>query len=426
MSSRLALATLLAAAAACLLAASPASASHAARYGVQDDAWLLYGPGTLDGRLDTLRQLGVGVVRLTLRWDRVAPTRPANPRDPDDPAYRWNAYDLALRGLHDRGIPALVTLYGAPRWANGGGAPNRLPRSGFGNFAYAAAKRFPWVHLWTVWNEPNGRTFSNPVSPRLYVRRLLNPAYALLHRASRANEVAGGVTSPRRSPSGISPLAFMQGMRAAHARLDAYAHNPYPGSSRETPFRDPCTLCSSLTMARLPELRAEVTRLFGAKPIWLTEYGYQTNPPDRLFGVSRALQAAYLGQAALRVWQQPGVTMLVHFLIRDEAALGGWQSGLLDAHGSPKPALRAFALPLAEVSRRGSRVVVWGQVRPGSGRRLYVLQRWTGRKWTHVGSAARTGTSGTFLRTIHGRPGERLRIWSSAYAKRTGGQLRLS
>ena len=61
-------------------------------------------------------------------------------------------------------------------------------------------------------------------------------------------------------------------------------------------------------MATLPEIRADVTRYFGAKPLWLTEYGYQTNPPDRLLGVSYALQAKYLGEAALRVWKQPGVT----------------------------------------------------------------------------------------------------------------------
>ena len=91
---------------------------------------------------------------------------------------------------------------------------------------------FPWVHLWTVWNEPNGRTFSIPVSPRAYVRQLLNPAYASLHQASSANVVAGGVTSPRKTASGMSPLAFMEGMKAAGARLDAYAQNPYPISRR--------------------------------------------------------------------------------------------------------------------------------------------------------------------------------------------------
>src|SRR5207248_2702577 len=214
------------------------------------DAWLRSGPGTLAERVTTLHGLGVGVVRFTLRWDAVAPKKPASQRDPQDSAYRWGVYGEVLDELHAEGLPVLVTLWGSPRWANGGGSPSRLPRLGLGSFAAAAAARFPWVRLWTVWNEPNSRTFSTPVSPSLYVRRALNPAYAALKAASRANQVGGGVTSPRATPSGMSPLAFMRGMRAAHARLDAYAQNPYPVSRGETPFRGSCAAC--FTMASLP------------------------------------------------------------------------------------------------------------------------------------------------------------------------------
>jgi len=213
-------------------AASPALASHDAQFGVQDDAWLMYGPGTLDQRLGTLDTLGVKVMRFTLRWDQIAAKKPLNQRNPNDANYNWGAFEETLAGLHQHGIAALVTLYGSPKWANGGHAPNYLPKAGFGNFAYAAAKEFPWVHMWTVWNEPNLGTFSRPVSSSLYVKQLLNPAWSNLHLASKANKVAGGVTSPRRTSSGISPLTFMQGMAAAHAHLDAYAQNPYPGSPR--------------------------------------------------------------------------------------------------------------------------------------------------------------------------------------------------
>jgi len=242
-----------------LLFAAPAGASPNARYGIMDDAWLLNGPGTLPERVATLDDLGVRLVRFTLRWDRIAPTRPADARDADDPAYRWGQYATVLEGLHEQGISALVTLYGSPRWANGGHLPGWLPRSGFGNFAYAAAKRFPWVHMWTAWNEPNGRTFAVPVSPRLYVQRVLNPAYAALHEASSANRVAGGVTSPRQTPTGMAPLEFLQGMSDAHAHLDAYAHNPYPTSRGETPDHSTCYRCTDLTMAKLPAIRAAVT-----------------------------------------------------------------------------------------------------------------------------------------------------------------------
>lgn len=396
-----------------LLAAVPAHAAPNARFGIQDDAWLLDGPGTLTQRLATLHALGVGVVRFTLRWDQVAARRPANPRDPEDPAYAWARFDAVLQGLHALAIPALVTLWGTPGWANGGRPPNWLPATnGFADFAYAAATRYPWVHMWTVWNEPNGRDFSVPVSPSLYVQRLLNPAYASLHAANAANVVAGGVTSPRQAPSGMSPLAFMQGMHAAHAKLDAYAQNPYAVDLGETPSRTPCPACSPLTMAKLPTIRADVTQLFGPKPLWLTEYGYQTNPPDRLLGVSWAAQAAYVGQAALRVWEQPGATVLIQFLVKDEPSLGGWQSGLLTVRGTPKPSLHAFSLPLAEVARRGAHAVLWGQVRPGFGDRPYVLQRLSRGRWVALGGAARTGPGGTFLRTVTAAPGTKLRLWS--------------
>ena len=122
-------------------------------------------------------------------------------------------------------------------------------------------------------------------------------------------------------------------------------------------------------MASLPTIRSDVTRYFGAKPLWLTEYGNQTNPPDRLLGVSYAKQAAYVGEAALRVWQQPGVTVLIQFLVRDEPSLGGWQSGLFTARGAAKPSYHAFALPLAQVSRHGGRAVALGSGASGLGSR---------------------------------------------------------
>jgi hypothetical protein len=401
--------------AATLVADGSAAASRYARFGIQDDAWLLYGAGTMAERANTLDRLGVQIVRLTIRWDQVASTKPADARDPYDPAYEWGAYGTTLDALHARSIPVIVTLWGSPRWANGGHPANWLPRAGLGNFAFAAAKRFPWVRKWTVWNEPNSRLFANPVSPLLYTRRLLNPTYALLHRADRENKVAGGVTSPRRTPSGMSPLAFMQGLHRYHARLDAYAQNPYPSSPRETPFSTPCSWCTAFTLARLPQIRAQVTRLFGrATPLWLTEYGYQTDPPDRLAGVTPALQARYVGEAALRVWEQPGVTVLIHFLVRDEPSLGGWQSGFYTTAGARKPAARAFSLPLAERSRTGRRVVLWGQIRPGAGRRAYQLQRAVGSRWVAVGGFRPTDRTGTFVRVVRASRGNRFRVRSRA------------
>ena len=87
----------------------------------------------------------------------------------------------------------------------------------------------------------------------------------------------------------------------------------------------------------------EVTRLYGNKRLWITEYGYQTNPPDRLFGVTFAKQALYLRQAYAIAKKNPRVDMFLWFLLRDEQRYDGWQSGLLTASGAKKPSYAAFA-----------------------------------------------------------------------------------
>jgi beta-glucosidase/6-phospho-beta-glucosidase/beta-galactosidase len=147
-------------------AAGSAEASPSIRYGIEDDAWLLYGPGTLDSRLTELDRLGVDIVRFSLRWDQIAQKRPSTARDPDDPAYAWSDDDLLLKGLRRHGIAAVVTLVGTPSWANGGRSANWEPRSAtsFANFAFAAARRYSWVHDWSIWNEPNQPAWLRPTS----------------------------------------------------------------------------------------------------------------------------------------------------------------------------------------------------------------------------------------------------------------------
>jgi hypothetical protein len=245
------------------------------------------------------------------------------------------------------------------------------------------------------------------------VTRLLNPAYAAIHRANKRAIVAGGVTAPRGNTGGVGPLAWIRGMKAAHARLDAYAHHPYPARpTAETPFTGGCPTCDTISMANLPRLLEEVRRDFGNKPVWLTEYAYQTNPPDHWLGVSPALQASYIGQAALRVYEQPGVTMLIHFLLRDEPDIARFQSGLFTLTGVAKPAASAFPFPLAQVSRSGSRVTIWGQVRPRRGAQAYRLQVNVGGRWTWSGGTATTNSLGFLSRAVVAKRGSLIRIWS--------------
>ena len=253
---------LLATAAVALLATATASASPSIRFGVQDDAYLST-EASLEPDLLTLDQLGVGLVRYMVNWRQVAPTKPRHPANPGDKAYDWTAVDATLGALHARGITVLATLVRTPAWANGELAQNAAPtgRYALAHFAMAVAKRYPWLRLWEIWNEPNLQSFLKPNSPQLYVQRLLNPADAALHLLNPANRVAGGATSPRSTSSGLSPVAFMRGMSAAHARLDAYSHHPYAVTPGETPFgfaRGVCRYCTGvLTMANLEKLIRE-------------------------------------------------------------------------------------------------------------------------------------------------------------------------
>ncbi|MGB2952025.1 MAG: hypothetical protein WBB74_01385 [Gaiellaceae bacterium] len=402
-----------------LVVPSTSSASPFIQYGVQDDAYLGSGP-SVETKLETLDRLGVKLVRYTLNWREVARHKPARAMNPKDPAYDWAQADAILNGLRKHRITVLVTLYGAPAWANGDHAQNFIPlsKSALADFAYAAAKRYTWVTMWEVWNEPNLRRFLRPNSPSLYVQRLLNPTFAALHSLRRSNRVAGGATSPRPTPSGMSPVAFMRGMRAAHAHLDAYAHHPYPVTRLETPWGfapGTCKYCTGvLTMANLPVLLREVKRDFGPKRVWLTEYGYQTNPPDRTIGVSYSAQAQYVSQGALRALEAPYVDVLIHFLIQDEPAVGRWQSGFLTRLGVIKPAFYAFMLPIAQLSRRGTRAVLWGQVRPRRGLRRYELERFQDGGWVSVGGVRYTNSRGSYLRTVKAARGARFRIYSPA------------
>ena len=153
--------------------------------------------------------------------------------------------------------------------------------------------------------------------------------------------------------------------------------------------------------------------------IWLTELGYQTNPPDRVLGVTWARQARFVAEAQRRAYQASGVDLLVQYLVRDEPTLGAWQSGLETVAGRRKPSMLSFSLPLVQIARNGPATTVWGQVRPGTGERAYVLQRRATAGWVprrlrraddgqgvlHAGRAGRPRSAAPALRSGDG-PGE--------------------
>jgi hypothetical protein len=359
--------------------AQPAESSRYLRIGIYDEAQTLYGP--IPQTFSLLGQLHVQEIRENLYWGGpfgVAVKRPAKPRDPSDPAYHWTLYDRTVQYAQQYGIKVLFSIYATPTWESGNTSKNIAPKNpnDLRDFAYAAAQRYsgtfadengqvlPAVKDWTAWNEPNNPTFLAPqykrsgstwvIQSAVSYAKICNAIYDGVHATFNANErVACGVTAPRgnNNPStnrpSVSPLAFLRACKKAGLlRFDAWAHHPYYAGPSDQPTTKPVTAkgapATAVTLGNIGDLIKTVTQLYGNKRIWITEYGYQTNPPDRLFGVSWAKQALYLKQAFGIAKKNPRIDMMLWFLLKDDPDVNGWQSGLITIGGKKKPAFAAF------------------------------------------------------------------------------------
>jgi hypothetical protein len=349
--------------------------------GIFDDGVVLYGEP--DIVFPQLARTGTKLLRVNLWWAgpglRVATSKPRRPSDPEDPAYNWDTYDRTVRFSVVNGIEPVFSIVGTPPWANAAAGWNVAPTNAgdLRLFAAAAQKRYsgtfvnadgvvlPRVRLWMAWNEPNNPVFLKPQfrrtgktwaiqSGRDYAK-ICNAIVQGIKSVLKSSKVACGATGPRGNnnpnsgrPS-VSPLPFLRAMKAAGAKgFDAYAHHPYYGSPAETPTTKPPPGLhnrppTAVTLGNFGTLVAELDKLYGKQMrIWITEYGYQTFPPDRTFGVSWSKQASYLTQAVAIARANPRVDMFLWFLLKDEDRIGGWQSGLMTYEGVRKPSFNAF------------------------------------------------------------------------------------
>jgi hypothetical protein len=309
-------------------------------------------------RIESSASEGATVMRLLVHWNQTAPRRPARASDPFDPAYNFRDIDDAIRTAQESDMEVLLTVFGTPRWANGGRTPNIMPKrlGDLTAFARAIASRYsgrydgyPFVRFWSVWNEPNLQLFLKPqfdargrsVAPRNYAR-LFAAAYKGIKAGSRRALVAMGETSARGTdnPKGIRPVhspgRFIEALAKANPRLkfDAYSHHPYPFTPNLKPSQK--VRWPNITLGSLPLLEANLKKWFKRKtvPIWVTEYGHQTKPQDA-FGISYTKQAAYIKQSIAIARKYPFVSMFIWFVYQDDPGQP-WESGLYTRAGVSK------------------------------------------------------------------------------------------
>jgi hypothetical protein len=210
------------------------------------------------------------------------------------------------------------------------------------------------------------------MTPLPFLRDLycVNNSYRPL-RGSSATALGCPKSGSRKQFLAANPALF---------KATGFAHHPYyffhpPAYSATDPNFAPLA-----DLGRLERTLDRSRRAWGMRrrlPIYLTEYGYQTRPPDPYQDVSPAQQARYLNQADYMAWRDPRVRSVAQFLLFDSppdtrytptdfAYWDTFQTGLLYVNGTPKPAYAAYAMPVWIPSARfarGARVFVWGELR---------------------------------------------------------------
>jgi hypothetical protein len=421
---RRALGALAAVAALLGIAASPARAADF-ELGMEDEGLLLNNPVLAVPAAIRWSELGVDVVRIHARWWEIAPQTDAvkqpagfHAKDPDDEGYDWSALDTAVDIVRASGMRVMLTITGpGPLWAStdpGRHNPRWIPSAkAYAEFSSAVATRYAaHVDRYLIWNEPNQQGWLQPqwecdkrrrnckaVSPHVY-RSLVRAATPAIHAADPGSEVVIGELAPIGDPpisakTPVKPLIFMRELACVDARYesmhggrckgfksaqaDSFGYHPHPllnAPDKKNPDKDEAQFADlSRLFTVLDRLRAK-KRLRVSGTIHLTEFGYQTNPPDRAVGISLAKQTTYLQQAAYVAWKSKRVRGLSFYQWDDEPVVNrgggtkrysGWQTGLRFNDGKPKPVLSTFPAPFV-IERKGKAksVRLWGQVRPFS------------------------------------------------------------
>ncbi len=359
---------------------------------------------------------GASFARIEAAWNGTAPTRPTNEEDPSDPAYRFAVLDRAVIAARANGLEPIVLANAAPPWAQGVGVREAAPKTGlaawkpdaqaFGRFGAALANRYsgsftpggsrvplPRVRYFQAWNEPNIDYYLSPqwertetggwrsFAPSRY-RSMLNKFTEAVKSVYVNNRVITAGTSPYGDEVGswrMRPLEFwrqvfcLRSKCSAPANFDVLSNHPYPsslgGPTVDSFNPDDLPVPGMVRLVKLLRRAESIGRVRGARPhrVWVTELGFETNPPDP-DGVSLETQTNFVAISLYLLWKA-GVDAVIWNQVVDGDRGSGFpatiQNGLFFAPGKPKPAVKSFAFPFITDPER--RQVFWG-VAPGNGR----------------------------------------------------------
>jgi hypothetical protein len=187
--------------------------------------------------------------------------------------------------------------------------------------------------------------------------------------------------------------------RFKRINADGFAHHPYGPTQRVPRKRDVINMLAIRTLGKYLD-RARKARRFTRKlNIYNTEFGLQSNPPDRLVSTSLSRQAALINEKEEYAYRYGRLKSHSQYLLFDDPARpgslrakwSGFQTGLRFANGNRKASLNAYRFPIV-VKRLRRGVYVWGRVRPGVGPRFVRIQR----KGGSLGPRIRTDPRGYF------------------------------
>jgi hypothetical protein len=414
------------------VAAPAASASGEQLLIMQDNSRMLGQPEATAGEF---RSLGADVVKIQIHWRDVAPAGRRKPDgfDASDPSsYHWDTSPGAVGAVIAAGMRPYVSISGpAPDWASGNrGRPGTYRPSAkeFRLFAQAAGRQFSNVQIWSLWNEPNlyswlspQRKNGVPQAPSIYRRLYLAGHAGLVDSGHGADRILLGELMPRGGRSGkkIRPLTFLRELacldsnyrqyrgRAARSRgcgtvgripTSGLAYHPYtlPSGPRAGELPDDASIGQLDRVVRTLDALGRHGKLPKRLPIWITEFGYQTSPPDPVFGIPLRRAAGFMDVSEWIAFRDKRVASYAQYTLVDEpprsegrpfARWGTWQSGLRFHDGRAKPRVYdAFRMPFLVRSLGGNAVELFGGGRGGPGQIARIAAKEPGRRYRSVAS----------------------------------------